>query len=112
MQFVKLIHQLIAFLLEIAMLFILGMWGFRGEKTTLANYGLGLGAPLLVACLWGIWAAPRSAYRLDLPYRLLFSLTLFGLTAFLLYQLGHLSLAMVFFIIALVSALLEWLFKK
>ena len=112
MQFVKLIHQLVVFLLEIGMLIILGMWGFDGQKTTLEKYGLGLGAPLLAACLWGIWAAPKSAYRLDLPYRLGLGVALFGLSAFLVYRLGHPKAALAFAITAITSALFDWFFGK
>lgn len=112
MPLVKLIHQTVAFSLEIAMLIILGMWGFHEGRSTLAKYGFGLGIPLVAICLWGIWAAPKSAHRLDLPYRLLFSITLFGMAAFLLYRLGHLTIAIAFACIALLSALLEWLFDQ
>ncbi|AUD06389.1 YrdB family protein [Spirosoma pollinicola] len=110
MQLIKLLHQLVAFLLEIGMLIILGMWGFQGEKSIVEKYLLGLGLPLLAATLWGILAAPKSANRLDLPFRLLFSAMAFGLAAFLLYRLGHTRLAVAFACIAVVSVLLELVF--
>ena len=109
-QVIIALNQLIAFVLEIGMLISLGIWGFHGEQSTGEKYLLGLGLPLLVAGVWGIWAAPRSAYRLALPYRLLFSFTLFALTAFLLYRLGHGTVAIVFVIFALLSALVELAF--
>ncbi|ADB38235.1 YrdB family protein [Spirosoma linguale] len=110
MQLIKATHQLIAFLLEIAMLISLGMWGFHGDKSTLEKLLPGLGMPLLAAILWGVLASPKSSYRLDLPYRLLFSFTLFCLAAFLLYRLGHTTLALVFVGIAIISTLLELVF--
>ncbi|GAB3012702.1 YrdB family protein [Spirosoma pulveris] len=110
MQLVKALHQLIAFLLEIAMLITLSMWGFHGVKSTVAKWLPGLGLPILAAILWGILAAPKSSYRLDLPYRLLFSFTLFGITSFLLYRLGHTTLAILFIVLAVLSTLLELVF--
>ncbi|GAB3786664.1 hypothetical protein GCM10028818_50270 [Spirosoma horti] len=112
MAFLKAIHQLVAFLLEMAMLISLGMWGFQGGRSIGLKYLMGLGLPLLAAGLWGVLAAPRSAHRLGLPYRLLFSLALFGLAAALLDKLGYTRLAFVFAGVALISALLELVFDE
>lgn len=112
MQHIKLIHQLVAFLLELGMLVTLGMWGFQGERSTLEKYLLGLGLPLFAAVLWGVLAAPKSANRLKLPYRLLFSGTLFLLSTFLLYRLGHTKLAFFFAGVAVVSISLEVFFDQ
>lgn len=101
---------MIAFLLEIAMLISLGMWGFHGDKSIFEKLLPGLGLPILAAVLWGILAAPKSGYRLDLPYRLLFSFALFCLAAFLLYRLGHTTLALTFAGVAIISTLLELVF--
>lgn len=110
MAFLKVIHQLVAFSLEMIMLISLGMWGFHGDKSTGLKYLMGLGLPLLAAGVWGILAAPRSSRRLDLPYRLLVSLALFGLAATLLHKMGYTRLALVFAGVAVISALLELLF--
>ncbi len=110
MQLIKLLHQLTAFLLEIGMLIALGMWGFQSDRSTLEKYLLGLGLPLAAVTLWGVLAAPKSAHRLDLPYRLVFSILLFELAAFLLYRLGHIKLAIAFGCLAVVSVLLELVF--
>lgn len=112
MQVLKAIHQLVAFLLEIAMLIALGMWGFQSNKSTLLKILFGLGLPLLAAVLWGFLAAPRSEYRLDLPYRLVFSMALFCLASFLLYRLGHTAAAIAFIILAVFSVALELVFDE
>ncbi|GAB2537881.1 YrdB family protein [Spirosoma aerophilum] len=112
MLVIKTAHQLVAFLLEIAMLIVIGMWGFQLRQSTIEKYLIGIGLPLLAACLWGLWAAPRSAYRLELPYRVLFSSTLFGVAAFLLHRLGHTTLGILFALIAVVSAILELIFER
>jgi hypothetical protein len=112
MQLIKMAHQLVAFLLEIGMLLALSMWGFQNRQSIVEKYVVGIGLPVLAACLWGVLAAPRSAYRLDLPFRLLFSLPLFGLAAFLLYRLGHSTMAILFASVSVLSAILEFIFDR
>jgi hypothetical protein len=112
MQLIKTTHYLIAFLLEMGMLITLGVWGFQNRQSTIEKYVLGIGLPLLAACLWGIFAAPRSAYRLELPYRLLFSLSLFGLASFLQHRLGYTTMAVLFGGVSVLSAVLELVFDR
>jgi hypothetical protein len=52
----------VAFLLELAVLAAAGYWGFQldGSLAWLA----GLGAPVVLALLWGRFAAPRAANAL------------------------------------------------
>ena len=100
------INQLVYFLLELTMFAALGYIGFQRNTHPYGKYITGIGLPLMAIVLWGIFAAPRSTYRLKSPYRSLFALTLFGLTALLLYQAGHPRLAIAFGLIALASELL------
>ena len=102
MQLIKSINQVIYFLVELSMLASLGYTGFQLSQHPFGKYVTGIGLPLLAAILWGVFAAPRSAHRLELPYRSLFALTLFGLTVFLLYRTGQTRLAIYFGSIALI----------
>src|SRR4051794_27452061 len=52
------------FALELAALAALAYWGFHTGRTAIADVVLGLGAPLLAAVVWGVFAAPTSARRL------------------------------------------------
>ena len=52
------------FLLELTALAALAYWGFDTGTSLLGDLVLGVGAPLVGAVVWGIWAAPRSAQRL------------------------------------------------
>lgn len=98
----KPLFQLFAFLLELCLLAAIGYWGFRFGETTLLKYVYGIGLPLIAAILWGIFAAPKSKRRLEFSYRLIFESILFILAAFLLYNAGQRSLAILFiFIIAI-----------
>lgn len=112
MQLLKGLNQVIYFSLELCMFVSLGYAGFHNSQHPYGKYLMGIGLPLLAATLWGIFAAPRSAYRLDFPYRSLFALTLFGFTALLLYRSGHPRLAIVFGLLALASELTALVLKQ
>ena len=82
MAVMKNLIPVLYFLVELGMLAALAYTGFHSSRAALVNFVLGIGFPLLAATLWGVFAAPRSVYRLDYPYRILFALSLFGLTTF------------------------------
>lgn len=112
MQLLKGINQIIYFLMELSMLGSLAYWGFQSSQHSYLKYVSAIGLPLLAAVLWGVFAAPRSDYRLAPPYRSLFALTLFGLSFFLLYRTGHSRLAITLGIVALVSELTALVWKQ
>ena len=55
MTVIKSLALLVRFLLELAALAAVGWWGFE------VNVLLGLGAPLLVAVVWGAFISPKAA---------------------------------------------------
>lgn len=112
MQILKGLNQIIYFLIELSMLGSLGYTGFQSSQHTYGKYLLAIGLPLVAATLWGIFAAPRSDYRLAAPYRSLFALTLFGLSFFLLYRTGQARLAITLGIVALASELTALVLKQ
>jgi hypothetical protein len=65
------------FLLELALLAALAYWGFSGQ-TGAVQWVLGLGAPLLVAVVWGRYIAPKASHPTTDPLRLLLELAVFA----------------------------------
>lgn len=57
----------VAFLLELCALAALGYWGLRTASGPATKAALGIGAPLLAAVLWGLFAAPRARCRSRWP---------------------------------------------
>ncbi|UFH52006.1 YrdB family protein [Spirosoma sp. KNUC1025] len=107
MQLVKGIYQTIYFLLELSMLASFAYSGFHSSRHVFINCLLGIGLPILAILLWGYFAAPRSAHRLSPLYLSIFALTLFGISAFLLYRAGQPRLALLLGAVALTSELIK-----
>lgn len=111
MEIIKGINATVAFLLEIGMLAALGYAGFQADKP-LTKWLLGLGLPLVVIIIWGLFAAPNSNQRLDQPFRTILELALMGLAAFLLYRTGQHRPAIVFATLAVVSEMLALIWRQ
>lgn len=67
----------VRFLLELAALVALGVWGWHAADGVLRLL-LTVGAPLLGAVVWGTWVAPKARRRLTDPGRLMVEAAVFG----------------------------------
>jgi len=63
--------------LELALLAALAYWGFS-EQAGAAQWVLGLGAPLLVAVVWGRFIAPKASHPTTDRQRLLLEVAVFA----------------------------------
>jgi Protein of unknown function (DUF2568) len=95
----------LAFLLELCALAALGYWGVRVSGGPVTKVALGLGAPLLAAILWGLFAAPRAPVSVPLV-GLGVKLLVFGSAALALYATGHRVLAIAFAVLVVVNSVL------
>ena len=93
MSAIKSANLALRFLLELCALAALAYWGFQTGRGTIAKLGLGIGAPLLGAVIWGTFVAPRTPVEVPGPVRLALELTVFGPAAAALYAAGRPSLA-------------------
>ena len=96
MDIVKNANLALAFLLELCMLAALCYWGFVAGQGTLQKLVLGLGTLLVVAVVWGIFAAPRATRRLAGIGLFALKTLLFGSAAVALWAAGRPALAIVF----------------
>lgn len=67
----------VRFLLELAALVALGVWGWRAADGV-PRLLLTFGAPLIAAAVWGTWVAPKARSRLTDPRRLFVEAAVFG----------------------------------
>ena len=99
------VNLALAFVLELCALTALGYWGFKTGDEAVARIGLGVGAPLLAAVLWGLFAAPRAPVSAPLV-RPGVQVMVFGLAALALYASGHRSLAVSFILLVIANSVL------
>jgi hypothetical protein len=87
------------FLLELCALGALGYWGFKTGGGLIAKIGLGIGAPLIAAVVWGTFLSPQAPVRLSGLLVLILQALVFGSAAAGLVATGHRTLALVFVVI-------------
>jgi hypothetical protein len=93
----------IRFGLELAALVALGYWGFKTGGGTVTKIVLGLGAPLLAAVLWGLFASPKARFPNE-ALRAVVEIAVFGGAALALAAAGHTQLAVAFAVVAVVDS--------
>jgi hypothetical protein len=96
-------NETLAFLLEVAALAALGVWGARSGSSFVGSALRGVGAPLAAATLWGAFAAPRARIRLPMAGVLAVKALVFGSAAAAIYHLGWHRLAGLFAAIDVVN---------
>jgi hypothetical protein len=102
MQALKIVNDILMFILELTMLLSLGIWGYSMTDGT-GRFFFALLLPSLAGILWGILAAPKSKRRLKLPWRAAFALSIFLVAAWGLSQTGRIQTALVFATLAVVN---------
>ena len=105
-------NLLVRFLLELCALASLGYWGFQTGTGPLAKFGLGIGAPLIAALIWGTFVSPRAAIPVHGIWHLLLEIAVFGAAAAALYAAGHPSLSMAFILIAVTNRVLMFIWQQ
>ncbi|MCI4062916.1 YrdB family protein [Micromonospora sp. R77] len=85
----KALLSTLAFLLELAMLAAAGWWGFTLDAGWPVRLVAGIGAPLLIAVVWGVFCSPRAAVALPAPGKLAVQAACFVTGGVLLALAGH-----------------------
>lgn len=100
------INLALRFLLEVAALIAVGYWGFQTGKGPFFKFLLGLGAPIMIAVVWGMYGSPAAPYPVQGILRLLLEFLIFGLAALTLYFAGHPTLAVLFGVLVIINRIL------
>ena len=112
MNALKTFNLLLAFVLELCLLAAFGFWGWQTGNTLVLQIALGLGAPLAVAGVWWLFAAPRARRRFKQPRLALLKFFLFGAGAAGLALAGQGTLAVIFFVVFCINMLLAFVWKQ
>ncbi|HEU0291564.1 MAG TPA: YrdB family protein [Anaerolineales bacterium] len=112
MDALKMLNLLVRFLLELCMLAAVGYWGFKTQSGWLMKVLFGIGLPVLIAVLWGLFLAPRATYPLMGASYLTLELILFASGAVTLFASGKPTLGWPYTIILIVNKILLVLWKQ
>ena len=102
----------LAFLLELALLAAFAYWGFQSGGGTLGKVLLGIGVPVLVAVIWGIFMAPNSTRHLQGGAYLVLKAILFGLGVAALAAAGRTTLGLVFAVVVVINTILLYVWRQ
>lgn len=108
----KAFNLAVAFMLELCMLAALAYWGFQASESVFIKLLLGVGAPVIVAVIWGLLLAPRSERRLTGFSYLLLKFILFGAAAISLVAAGQTTWAVIFAVVSVVNQVLLMLWNQ
>ncbi len=100
------------FILELGALVALGYWGFHTGSTEALRWILGIGAPLLMAVVWGLFIAPRARFHVPDAIWILLQVVVFGSAAAALFASDEPALGVVFLTVVILNALLMVLWRQ
>ena len=112
MDVLKGLNLLVRFLLELCMLAAVGYWGFKTHSDWALKIIFGIGLPILIAVLWGLFIAPRATHPLTGISHLVVELILLGSGALALFASGKTALGWVYTIIVVANKVLLVLWKQ
>lgn len=92
-----------SFILEVVGIIILSYWGFSFYSSKVVQIILGIGLPLTLIVIWGIWCAPSSGHSLVKISLIILKCTLFGLITLCLIHRKHELLGITFAISVIVN---------
>jgi len=117
------INLAIRFLLELAALLVIGIWGWNQSEGWI-RFVLAFGLPIIAATIWGIFAVPNDPSRsgkapVAIPgiLRLAIELAIFSIATWALFELGYSNLAWIYGTIVAIHYLISydrisWLIKQ
>ena len=111
MDILKGLNLLTRFLLELGMLAAVGYWGFETGSGWGTKVILGIGLPLLIAVVWGLFVAPKARFPLRGASHLALSFILLSTGAIALFASHRADLGWVYSIILVVNQVLMILWK-
>ncbi|MDF2683905.1 MAG: hypothetical protein K0R47_5095 [Brevibacillus sp.] len=94
---------LLVFLSEVAAIIAYGYWGFQFHTSAIIKWALGIGIPVVVIVVWGLFLAPKASMEIPNVLKIVMKVMVFGFAAAALYSAGRPRLALLFGLCVLVS---------
>ena len=112
MSALKSLNLAIRFLLELCVLTAVGYWGFKTGSGWFVKILLGIGAPLVIAVIWGTFGAPKANMQLRGVMLLGLEIIVFGSGVAALYATKNYPLAWGFAAIVIVNRILLFIWGQ
>ncbi|MEW1641965.1 MULTISPECIES: YrdB family protein [unclassified Streptomyces] len=93
----------VLFAIELGALVAVGYWGFTRDVATPAVWLLGIGAPVVLAVVWGLCGSPKARYKVRGAGRVGFEVVWFGAGVAALVLAGAYDWALVLALVCVVS---------
>jgi Na+-transporting NADH:ubiquinone oxidoreductase subunit NqrE len=108
----KVANLALSFFLELCMVLAYGYWGFTTGSRLIMQLLLGIGVPLIVIVIWGIFLAPASKQRLQGVSHWSLEIILFVAAIVALFVAGQPSWATVFAALYVINVILRLVWKQ
>ncbi|MEV1037558.1 DUF2568 domain-containing protein [Streptomyces sp. NPDC050204] len=106
------VNEAVAFVVELAALAALAWWGFATGGGMAGQLLLGVGAPVVAAVVWGMFAAPRARFRPPLVGVLVVKAVVLGCGVYAVHAVGHSVGAVFFGVVVVVNTGLAETFRR
>lgn len=108
------INLAVRFILELAALAIMGIWGWKQGNGWL-SYILVIGIPALAAVIWGVFAVPNDPSRSGAApvvvsgiIRLIMELIFFAFATWAFYDLGYTFICLIFGVLVIIHYIISY----
>ena len=102
----------LSFFLELCMVLAYGYWGFKAGNGLMMQLLLGIGIPLAVIVIWGIFLAPASKQRLQGVPHWMLEIILFVAAIVALFVAGQPTWAMIFAVLYSINVALRLVWRQ
>jgi hypothetical protein len=108
----KMANLALSFFLELCMVLAYGYWGFTTGSGWVMQLLLGIGIPLAVIVIWGIFLAPASKRRLQGALHWALEIILFVASIVALFIAGQPNWALIFAVLYSINVTLRLVWRQ
>jgi hypothetical protein len=112
MEAIKGLNVAIRFLLELCVLAAVGYWGFKTGSGWFLKILLGIGAPLLIAVIWGTFGAPKANMQLQGWMMVALEIIVFGSGVAALFAAKNYSLSWAFAVVIVINRIMMFVWRQ
>ncbi len=108
----KNLNLTLRFGLELCMLAALAYGGYSMPAPMGLQIILAIALPVIAATIWGVFIAPKASLPLDVAWRIVLEVALFGIACLLLVVFHHVYLAIGLAVLVVINEVLLWRWKQ